>query len=41
MQDLIRIRSYSGEEEKVVERLKEFYTACGFDEVRTQTSTGI
>ena len=33
--DLIRIRSYSGEEDRVAQRLGEFCKLAGFDEVRT------
>ena len=33
--DLIRIRSYSGEEDKVAQRLGEYCRQAGFDEVRT------
>ena len=33
--DLVRIRSYSGEEEAVAEKLKEFCHAQGFDDVHT------
>ncbi len=33
--DLVRIRSYSGEEQQVVRRLEEFYKSQGFDEVHT------
>ncbi len=33
--DLVRIRSYSGEEQGVAERLREFFASHGFDDVRT------
>ena len=33
--DLIRVRSYSGEEDRVAQRLGEFCKLAGFDEVRT------
>lgn len=34
-QDLIRLKSYSGEEEKVAERLKEVFIKMGYDDVFT------
>ena len=33
LQDVIRLKSYSGEENDVVERLKEAFTAMGYDDV--------